>query len=165
MKDSINIAGIVPESYTDGTGIRFTVFTQGCAHNCPGCQNPETHSFDAGIKASIDKIINLIKENPMLDGVTLSGGDPLYQIEASTELAKRVKELGLNVWCYTGFKYEDIVKSDKLNIILPYLDVLVDGEFIIACRNLALPFRGSSNQRIIDIPQTLKQGKIVEKDV
>lgn len=162
MVDRIVLAGIVPESYTDGTGIRFAIFTQGCAHNCPGCHNPETHEFNAGTVVSIDKLMNMIKENPMLDGITLSGGDPLYQVEAACEIAKRAQEMGLNVWCYTGFKYEDIMKSKKMSIILPYIDVLVDGEFIKACRDLSLPFRGSSNQRIIDIKESLKTRSIVE---
>ena len=160
----INVAGYEKESYTDGIGIRYTVFTQGCKHNCIGCHNPQTHSFDTVELVEIADIIEDIKENEMLDGITLSGGDPFYQAEECAKLAKRVKEeLKLNVWAYTGFVMEELLKSSDASIqeLLKYIDVIVDGPFIINKRQLALRFRGSSNQRFIDVKKSLQANNIV----
>ena len=143
----IRIAGIVPESYVDGEGIRFTIFMQGCLRNCTGCQNPETHSLDGGKIIDTSEIIAAIKKNPLLTGITLSGGEPLLQIAPALELAKAVKNLGLNVWLYTGYKFEEI--PAEAHELLNFVDVVVDGEYIEELRDLELDFRGSKNQRII----------------
>lgn len=143
----IRIAGIVPESYVDGEGIRFAIFMQGCLRNCAGCHNPETHALNGGKIIDTDEIITAIKKDPLLTGITLSGGEPLLQIAPALELAKTAKNLGLNVWLYTGYKFEEIPSdADEL---LKFVDVVVDGEYIEELRDLELDFRGSQNQRII----------------
>lgn len=150
----IRIAGIVPESYVDGEGIRFTIFVQGCLRNCIGCHNPETHALDGGKILDTDEIIAAIKSDPLLTGITLSGGEPLLQIEPTLELAKAAKNLGLDVWLYTGYKFEEIPSdADEL---LKFVDVVVDGEYIEELRNLELEFRGSENQRIIYLKEVQK---------
>ncbi len=150
----IRIAGIVPESIVDGDGIRYAIFMQGCQRHCEGCQNPATHALDGGKIIDTAEIIAAIKRNPLLAGITLTGGEPLLQIPAATELAKAVKKLGLNVWCYTGFVFEEIPAAAQE--LLNYVDVLVDGPFILAQRDLELDFRGSRNQRIINLNEWRK---------
>ena len=159
----IRIAGIAEESIVDGPGFRYTIFTQGCPHNCEGCHNPETWSFTAGHSVSIDEIMEELK---FAEGdITFSGGDPMYQPEAFTELARRIREeLHKGIWCYTGFLYEQVVADPKMSKMLPYLEVLVDGPFIEAKKSLDLLFRGSSNQRLVDVQKSLKAGKVVEFD-
>lgn len=143
----IRIAGIVAESYVDGEGIRFAIFMQGCLRNCAGCHNPETHDLNGGKILDTAEIITEIKKNPLLTGITLTGGEPLLQIAPALELAKTAKSLGLNVWLYTGYKFEKIPSdADEL---LKFVDVVVDGEYIEELRDLELEFRGSKNQRII----------------
>ena len=143
----IRIAGIVPESYVDGEGIRFAIFMQGCLRNCAGCHNPETHDLNGGKILDTAEIITEIKKNPLLTGITLTGGEPLLQIAPALELAKTAKNLGLDVWLYTGYKFEEIPSdADEL---LKFVDVVVDGEYIEELRDLELEFRGSKNQRII----------------
>ncbi|MCR5833536.1 MAG: anaerobic ribonucleoside-triphosphate reductase activating protein [Selenomonadaceae bacterium] len=155
----IRIAGLVPESYVDGDGIRFAVFMQGCLHNCKGCHNPQTHALDGGKLIDTDEIIAAVKKNSLLDGITLTGGEPLLQIEAATELARVAKSLGLTVWCYTGYVFEQLPENSAT--LLDYVDVLIDGEYIEDLRDLNLQFRGSSNQRIIDVKKTRDQNKII----
>ncbi len=111
MKDKIRIAGIIKESIVDGPGIRFVVFTQGCKHDCSGCQNPDTHQFDKGEIVEVDEIINQIKRNPLLDGITLSGGEPFEQAEVCADIGKKVKEFGHSVMTYTGYTYEYILHN------------------------------------------------------
>lgn len=164
----LRIADFEKESYVDGVGIRYTIFVQGCAHNCFGCHNPKTHSFDGGSEVLVEDIISDIKKNGLIDGVTLSGGDPFYQASECAELARLVKEeLHLSVWTYTGFTIEEIMNSkDKDQIeLLEYTDVLVDGLFVMSKRSLELAFRGSSNQRIIDVDKTLHLGEVVLYDL
>lgn len=151
---NIRIAGVVPESIVDGEGIRYAIFMQGCNRHCEGCQNPATHPLDGGKIVDTDELIDAIKKNPLLSGITLTGGEPLLQIPAAIELAKATKNLGLNVWCYTGYTYEEIPPDAQE--LLKYVDVLVDGEFILALRDLELDFRGSKNQRIIDLNKLRK---------
>ena len=155
----IRIAGLVPESFVDGDGIRFAIFMQGCQRNCAGCHNPETHDLNGGRLIDTTEIISAIKKNPLLNGITLTGGEPFLQITAADELARAAKNLGLNVWCYTGFTFEKLPPDAEP--LLENIDVLIDGEFIENLRDLELQFRGSSNQRIIDIKKTRKQNKIV----
>ena len=155
----IRIAGLVPESFVDGDGIRFAIFMQGCRRNCEGCHNPETHDLNGGRLIDTSEIISAIKKNPLLDGITLTGGEPLLQIDAAEEIARAAKNFGLTVWCYTGYTFENL--PPEAEPLLKNVDVLIDGEFIESKRDLELQFRGSSNQRIIDVKKTLKQKKIV----
>lgn len=160
---NIRIAGLVNDSIVDGPGFRFTVFTQGCPHRCPGCHNPQTHDFAGGKDAQTDEIISKIRNNPLLDGVTLSGGEPFSQSKACAEIARAAKQLGLNVWSYSGYAFEELVsgKEEWLEL-LRELDVLVDGKFEIEKRTLECRFRGSWNQRLIDVQASLKQGRAIE---
>lgn len=153
----IRIAGVVPESFVDGAGIRYAVFMQGCLRRCAGCHNPNTHDLNGGRLVDTEELIAGMKRNSLLTGLTLSGGEPFLQDEAATELAKAAKRIGLNVWCFTGYRFEDLPHSTLIN----YVDVLVDGEFILAKRDLNLKFRGSSNQRLIDLNETRRRNEIV----
>lgn len=166
-KDVIRIAGVYRESIVDGPGIRFTVFCQGCSHACPGCHNPETHDFNGGYDCSIDKIADEIMKNPLLDGVTFTGGDPMFQTEGFYKLAKKIKELNpsLNILIYTGFTYEELLEREKedeyTGKLMALTDYLIDGRFVLAERDLTLLFRGSRNQRFIDLNATREKGEIV----
>lgn len=162
MSSELKLAGAIPESYTDGPGIRYTIFVQGCKHHCKNCHNPETWDFNAGKLIGLDTLYDDIVSNKMLDGVTFSGGDPMFQAKACAELAKRLKEnTSLNIWVYTGFKFEDIVDNEEYTELLKYADVLVDGKYEDCRRNLSLKFRGSSNQRIINIQKSLENGEVI----
>ena len=162
---NMRIAGTVNDSIVDGAGLRFTVFTQGCPHHCPGCHNPQTHAFDGGKEMDVEEIIRAFRKNPLLDGITLSGGEPFCQSEACLLLAQAAHASGLNVWAYSGYTYEELLagKSEWQNL-LREVDVLVDGRFILEKRTLECRFRGSSNQRLIDVPASLKSGTIVTID-
>lgn len=163
----IRIAGYVDDSIVDGPGIRFTIFTQGCAHHCFNCHNPETWPFDKGKDVDIDELISKIKRNPLLQGITLSGGDPLYQVNACLELVKKVKELNsdLDIIIYTGFTFEELANNFKKNndllSLLKLSDILIDGKYEDSLRDLTLKFRGSSNQRVINLKKTFLEEKIV----
>ncbi|MBO8462099.1 MAG: anaerobic ribonucleoside-triphosphate reductase activating protein [Firmicutes bacterium] len=163
----IRIAGYVDDSIVDGPGIRFTIFTQGCAHHCFNCHNPETWAFDKGKDVDIDELISKIKRNPLLQGITLSGGDPLYQVDACLELVKKVKELNsdLDIIIYTGFTFEELANNFKKNndllSLLKLSDILIDGKYEDSLRDLTLRFRGSSNQRVINLKKTFLEEKIV----
>ena len=155
----IRIAGIIPESFVDGAGIRYAIFMQGCLRNCKGCQNPSTHDLNGGKIFDTEDIITAIKKNPLLTGITLTGGEPFLQIAPAIEIAQAAKNLNLNVWCYTGYKFENLpAQADEL---LRNIDVLVDGAYIEELRDLELNFRGSSNQRVIDLNKTRAENKIV----
>lgn len=135
----------------DGPGFRTSIYCAGCAHHCPGCHNPQSWDFKGGYEVTIEELLDIIKADEFAN-VTFSGGDPLYQVEAFTELARRIKtETDKTIWCYTGFTYEEIQADPRLSQILPYLDVLVDGPYVEALRDTNLRFRGSSNQRIIEL--------------
>ena len=159
----IRIAGTVNDSIVDGPGLRYAVFTQGCPHACPGCHNPNTHDYHGGKTADTQRLIDAMKANPLLDGLTLSGGEPLLQPQAAREMAEMAKAQGLNVWCYTGDTVEHMLKNRAPDVMaaLEYVDVLVDGPFILEQKSLDLRFRGSRNQRLINMPATLKAGKAV----
>lgn len=159
----IRIFGTAEDSIVDGPGIRFAVFTQGCPHHCPGCHNPESHSFEGGRTADTQEIIAQMVTNPLLDGLTLSGGDPLCQPEACLELAQAAHGAGLNVWCYTGYTWEALLQeNDPARMaLLQAVDVLVDGPFVLAQRSLELKFCGSRNQRLIDVRKSLAAGEPV----
>ena len=141
---------------TDGSGLRTSIYSQGCTHKCWGCHNPQTWDFDGGKEYDVEELFDIILSDVFSD-VTFTGGDPLLQVEAFTQLAKMVKnKTNKTIWCYTGYTYERIKESPKLSQILPFIDVLVDGPFMMEKRNTDLKFRGSSNQRIIH----LKGGEI-----
>lgn len=158
------ISGLVNDSIVDGPGMRYTVFTQGCPHNCEGCHNPHTHDPNGGRYCTTEEVLNQIRENPLLDGLTLSGGEPFVQSKELIELAKTVKEMGLSVMAYSGFTFEELLKMDDAVELLKYCDILVDGRFVIDQRSLELRFRGSKNQRIINVPDSLKTGNVVEME-
>ena len=149
----IRILDVIEETMADGPGLRTSIYCAGCAHACPGCHNPQSWDFKGGREVTVDELLEVIKADEF-SNVTFSGGDPLYQVEAFTELARRIKEeTGKNIWCYTGFTYDEILADKRLSMILPYIDTLVDGPFIEALRDPELHFRGSSNQRIIHLTE------------
>lgn len=161
----LRIAGTVNDSIVDGPGIRFTVFTQGCPHNCEGCHNPQTHDFSGGTVIDTDEILEKIKANPLLDGVTFSGGEPFCQAEALAYLGRQIKALGLDVVTYTGYTFEKLLsKRDKNHWgeLLETTDFLIDGRFILAQKDWNIRFRGSSNQRYIDCRASLEAGNAIE---
>ena len=158
----IRINGYVNDSIVDGPGLRFVVFTQGCPHACPGCHNPQTHDLLGGRVADTGEIIALMRENPLLSGLTLSGGEPMLQPEACLLLAREARAMGLDVWVYSGYVYEDLLEmGEAVNQLLAACDVLVDGPFILDQRSLTLPFRGSRNQRLIDLKASREAGQAV----
>ena len=157
---NIQIAGIVPESIVDGPGFRYVVFTQGCLHACPGCHNPETHDPNGGREVSVESIVEAMGKNRLIDGLTLSGGEPFLQVEPCLALAKAAHALGLNVWAYSGYTFEELMADREKSRLVAECDVLVDGPFILAQRTLEKRFRGSKNQRVIDVVRTLEQGQI-----
>lgn len=160
----VRLSGIAYESLVNGPGLRRVFFAQGCKHNCKGCFNPETHDFEGGEEFDIDSLIEDVKNNPMIKGVTFSGGDPLEQGESFAYMAKRFKEIGLNIWVFTGYKFEYILENlDKISgwrELIENIDILVDGRFEEALKNDNLKFKGSSNQRIIDVKSSLMEKKV-----
>lgn len=153
----IRIAGFEPESIVDGGGIRFVVFTQGCPHHCVGCHNPQSHDFDGGTEYDTSDIVRMIANNSLAKGITLSGGEPFCQSEACLEIAREAHKMGKSVWCYTGYQYHELMG----NHLLQEIDVLVDGKFEESQKSLTLKFRGSFNQRIIDVQKSLQEGRII----
>lgn len=158
----IRIADIVNDSIVDGPGLRLTVFTQGCPHNCKGCHNPQTHNVNGGKIVDTDYILSAIKKNILLDGVTFSGGEPFLQVEPLCEIAREVRAMGLNVITYTGFTFEELMKNESYRPLLELSDYIIDGKFEEDKKSLALQFRGSSNQRIIDVKKSLEENKAIE---
>ena len=167
----IRIADIIEESFVDGEGIRFTIFVQGCPHRCKGCHNPATHDFNGGKVIDTNELIDMIKKPSLINGITLSGGEPLCQIKAVNELARAAKNLNLTVWCYTGYILEDLINENvhnekffnigEIHEFLKLVDVLVDGPYIESQRDLTMQFCGSKNQRLIDVQKSLELKKII----
>ena len=159
----LTIAGVIKESIVDGPGIRYTVFTQGCPHHCPGCHNPQTWAFEGGQQTTPQALFEDFQKDPILKGVTFSGGEPFCQPEPLTELAKMVHGAGKDVACYTGWTYEQLLEKNDpaVNALLAEVDLLIDGPFVLEQRNLELRFRGSENQRLINMRETRKQGRVV----
>lgn len=159
----LKLAGIVGDSIVDGPGIRMTVFCQGCPHHCAGCHNPETWSFEGGTPMEENEILQIVESNPLVKGVTFSGGEPFAQASGYAVLAKHLKEKGYEVASYSGYTFEQLYDgTEEQKELLRNIDVLIDGPFVETKRNLSLPYRGSSNQRIINVKASLKQEKAVE---
>lgn len=154
------------DSIVDGDGIRMVLWMQGCIHNCRGCHNKGTHSLTGGFYKEISDLKEEIQNVKNHDGITLTGGDPFLQLEQSIEIASFAKSLGLNVWCYTGFTYEQLINISKSNNLilelLENLDVVIDGKFILEEKSSDLLFRGSRNQRIINVKDSLRKNRVVE---
>lgn len=161
----LRLFGTVNDSIVDGPGIRYSIFTQGCFHNCPGCHNPKSHDLQGGYLVELDEIIKEIDENPLLDGITLSGGEPMLQVKPLIEVCKAVKQRNLNIVIYSGFTYEQIIDDPEKKSLLELCDMLVDGKFEQDKKSLALLYRGSSNQRLINIQESLKQNKVIEYEL
>ncbi|SUX05254.1 anaerobic ribonucleoside-triphosphate reductase activating protein [Campylobacter lari] len=157
----LRLAGVVKESIVDGYGLRYVIFTQGCPHHCRGCHNPQTHDFNKGYLQDLASLYDEICKNPLLQGVTFSGGEPFMQAKNLSILAKHIKALGLDLTIYTGFTYEKLLQDQAMKELLILADVLIDGKFILEQKDLSLKFKGSKNQRIIDVVNSLEQGKIV----
>ncbi len=157
-------AYLQPDSIVDGEGVRTVVWTQGCPHHCPGCHNASTWDFDGGALIEVEDVINELKKIKNQDGITLSGGDPVCQADACYEISKAAHEMGLNVWCYTGFTYEQMLLNPKMRRLLDQVDVLVDGKFLQEEKSYDIYFRGSRNQRIIDVPKSLEAEQVVFVD-
>lgn len=168
MEKYIRLSGIAYESLVNGPGMRRVFFSQGCKHNCKGCFNPDTHDFNGGEERDMDELIKDVLENPILKGVTFSGGDPFEQANKFAYMAKVFKENKLSIWSYTGYTFEYIIEHKDehqgWNDLLKYVDVLVDGRFEEDKMQDGLKFRGSRNQRIIDVQKTLSNKKVATLD-
>jgi anaerobic ribonucleoside-triphosphate reductase activating protein len=156
MARKLRLCGTEPESIVDGKGIRFVVFVQGCPHRCPGCHNPQSHPFEGGREADVGDLFEEIRSDPLLKGVTFSGGEPFCQPAPLAELAEMVRGLGLDVTTFTGYLYEDLLarRDPDVDRLLSLTDTLIDGPFLLAQKDLSLVFRGSRNQRVIDLNAT-----------
>ena len=157
----LRLAGTVPESVVDGPGVRFALFVQGCPLRCPGCQNPHTHDPAGGEWVDTAELAALVLYRPWLDGLTLTGGEPFAQAAACLDLARRLRAAGRSVWVFTGYVFEEILRDGDPDQreLLASADVLVDGPYLEGRRDLGLAFRGSSNQRLIDVPASLAAGE------
>ena len=163
----LRLAGVIRESIVDGPGFRFVVFAQGCPHRCEGCHNPETHSFEGGYLSNTERIVEAVKKDSLLAGVTFSGGEPFCQAAAFAGLAREIHALGLNVMSYTGYTFEELyaarAERPEWEELLGELDLLVDGRFVLAKKSLNLQFRGSANQRVLDPRLSLREGRAIER--
>lgn len=158
----LDLSGIVQDSIVDGPGIRTTFFCQGCPHHCPGCHNPETWDFGCGTQVPVEDLVDVVKSNPLCRGVTFSGGEPFAQAAGFAKLAKLLKAEGYEVASYSGYTFEELLSgSDAQKELLSSIDILIDGPFVMAERSLEIAFRGSRNQRILDVPKSLAAGKAI----
>ena len=160
---SLRISGVVPESIVDGKGIRYVIFTQGCPHHCPGCHNPDTHDPAGGHEVTVEELARQMAGTPLTDGLPLSGGEPFCQAAECAALACIARERGLHVWAYTGYTYERLLEGELPGALalLEQTDVLVDGPFLLAEKSYEALFRGSANQRLIDVKQSRVAGRVV----
>lgn len=158
---ALRIAGTIPESIVDGPGIRYVLFTQGCPHGCPGCHNPQTHDFAGGKEVQVSDLLSDILKRPYVKALTLSGGEPFCQPAPLAELAAALKDKCFHLMCYSGFTFEELLQREDARPLLKQLDLLVDGRFVEAEKNIELRFRGSANQRVLDVPASLAAGAAV----
>lgn len=159
----LDLSGIVSDSIVDGPGIRTTIFSQGCPHHCEGCHNPETWDFGCGTLISVEDIVEIVRSNPLCRGVTFSGGEPFAQAAGFARLASLLKEKGYEVASYTGYTFEELLTgSEDQKKLLSAIDILIDGPFLLAEKSLEIAFRGSRNQRILDVRKSLAEGRAVE---
>ena len=158
-------AYLQPDSIVDGEGIRTVIWTQGCPHHCLGCHNPETHDLEGGALVDLKEVYEIIDSLEGQNGITFSGGDPFMQPKECSEIAKYARSKGYNIWCYTGYTFEQLLSLSKTKKevmdFLREIDVLIDGKFELAKKSYNVIFRGSSNQRIIDVKESLKKNKVV----
>ena len=158
----LDLSGIVSDSIVDGPGIRTTFFCQGCPHHCEGCHNPETWDFGCGTTVPVEDLVDVVKSNPLCRGVTFSGGEPFAQAAGFAKLARLLKKEGYEVASYSGYTFEALLEgSEDQKKLLASIDILIDGPFVLAERSLELVFRGSRNQRILDVPKSLAAGMAV----
>ena len=158
----LNLSGIISDSIVDGPGIRTTIFCQGCPHHCPGCHNPETWDFGCGTMVPVEDLVDVVRSNPLCRGVTFSGGEPFAQAAGFAKLAKLLKEKGYEVASYSGYTFEELLSgSEDQKELLSSIDILIDGPFLMAQTSLEIAFRGSRNQRILDVKKSLAEGKAV----
>ena len=160
----LRIAGRVADSIVDGPGLRYALFTQGCPRACPGCHNPQTQPLEGGEETSVEAILAEIDADPLLDGVTFSGGEPFLQAAPLAELAREIRKRNLNLAAYTGYLWEELLAANDpaWNALLAELDVVVDGPFVLALRSWEMKFAGSTNQRLINVPRSLQENRVVE---
>ena len=158
---ALRIAGTIPESIVDGPGIRYVLFTQGCPHGCPGCHNPQTHDFAGGTEVQVSDLLADILKRPYVKAVTLSGGEPVCQPAPLAQLAAALKDKGFHLMCYSGYTFEELLQLEEARPLLEQLDLLVDGRFVESRKNIELRFRGSDNQRVLDVPASLAAGSAV----
>ena len=159
----IKLSGIVEDSIVDGPGIRVTIFCQGCPHHCPGCHNPETWDFSGGTAMEEERLVQIVRSNPLCRGVTFSGGEPFAQAAGFARLARLLKAQGYEVASYSGYTFEQLLRgSPEQRALLDTIDVLIDGPFVQSQKSLELAFRGSRNQRILDVSKSLLAGKAVQ---
>lgn len=165
----IRLFGTVNDSIVDGPGIRFGIFVQGCPHNCPGCHNPGSHALDGGYMEKTDTILNQIAKNPLLDGVTFSGGEPFLQAKTLACMGKHIHDMGLNIITYTGYTFEELIlganAENGWRELLEVTDILIDGRFEQSKQSYELMFKGSANQRIIDVKKSIANNEIVLYDI
>lgn len=161
----IRLAGIIKESVVDGPGIRMVIFAQGCHHKCPGCHNEKTQDLAAGYLTTVEEIIDQLPDNPLISGVTFSGGEPFLQAGALAVIGHEVKKRNLSVVTFTGFVFEDLLEQSRTNhdiaALMAVTDILIDGPFLLSQRDISLAFRGSSNQRLLDMPASLQSAQAV----
>ncbi len=162
----LRISGYEKESIVDGPGIRFVIFTQGCPHHCDGCHNPETWDFTGGREVEEDEILELVRSSRLIKGVTFSGGEPFAQAGPLASLGRRIKEMGLDIVTYTGYTFEEILEKSRqdrnIRDLLEVSDLIVDGRYIREERDLSLAFRGSRNQRVIKVAESLNAGEVIQ---
>jgi len=163
-KTILQLSGITPVSFVDGPGLRYVIFTQGCFHKCPYCHNPDSWAVNAGKEFPVREIIRMIKKHKKnIQGITFSGGEPFLQAKELSEIAVAVHQIGLDVVTYTGFTYEQLIEKNDtdINSLLFSSDILIDGKYIHELKSNTLQFCGSSNQRVINISETLKNDAII----
>ena len=161
----LSVLRVVYDTIVDGPGLRTSIYFAGCTHQCRGCHNPLSWNVDNGNLMTINELLDVVLDSDF-NNVTFSGGDPFYQVEGVTQLAKEIKSRSnKTIWCYSGYRFEDILSNSKLSQLLTYIDVLVDGPFIEEQKVDNKPFVGSSNQRLIDVAASLREGRAINFDL